>query len=272
MVDTDAAELAEVYARESGVRIKELHDPHEMVLATQLLAKVWGLDPGKPQVNPDMMVALAHAGNYVAGAYDGDQLVGASIGFFHAPGDNTLHSHIAGVVGDRIGGGVGKALKFHQRAWCLGRGVESMTWTFDPLVARNAFFNFERLGARALEYLPNFYGAMDDELNRSQASDRILIKWDLRNTVQQPGYETTQVPLAALSRGATAPLIGLPVDPDVRICRVEIPHDIEQMRRENLPAAEQWRLALRNALIPLLADGWQIAGFDRSGFYRMERY
>ncbi|WP_104090897.1 GNAT family N-acetyltransferase [Arthrobacter sp. GMC3] len=269
---TDAGDLASTYARESGVEIRELHDPAEMVAASKLLAEVWGIDPAKPQVNPGMMVALAHAGNYVAGAFDGQQMVGAGIGFFHTPNDNALHSHITGVVGGRVGGGIGKALKFHQRGWCLARGVDSMTWTFDPLVARNAFFNFERLGARAGVYLPNFYGDMDDDLNRSQDTDRLMLTWNLGGTGTGSPRELPEVPVAALRRGAHGPVLDLDLDPATMVCRVEIPTDIEKMRRESPSAAEQWRPALRNALTPLLADGWQIAGFDRSGFYRMERY
>jgi predicted GNAT superfamily acetyltransferase len=269
-VDLAAVELAEQYARTSGVEIRELHGPAEMVAASKLLAGVWGLESSESHVNPGMLIALAHAGNYVAGAFDGPLMVAACIGFFHDPRDGALHSHIAGVVEGHAGHGVGKALKFHQRAWCLLRGVEIMTWTFDPLVARNAFFNLERLGARPVEYLPNFYGDMNDELNRGQASDRLLLRWELAGAAAAEGLRPVPA-VAVLRRGETGPVLDLSIDSRVDTCRIEIPSDMETLRRENPHAAERWRLAVRNAFIPLLADGWRIAGFDRSGFYRLER-
>lgn len=272
MESIDASELARVQAEDSGVSIKELHEPEEMMIAANLLARVWGVDPSKPQIHPGLMVALSHAGNYVTGAFDGEQMVGVGIGFFHTPRDNSLHSHIAGVLGTRSGSGIGKALKFHQRAWCLQRGIDTITWTYDPLVARNAFFNFERIGVRATRYIPNCYGTIDDELNRNEASDRLMVKWDLHNTTELPLNEAAESSVTALRRSKTGPVIELPVDQGTRICHVEIPTDIEKLRRENPSAAGAWRMALRNTLIPLMADGWQIAGFDRSGFYRMERY
>lgn len=267
----DAQELAQRHAQASGVVIRELHTSTEMISASELLAQVWGLDGNKLHMNPDLLIAMAHAGNYIVGAYDGEEMVAVSVGFFHAPREAALHSHITGVVSDYAGKGVGKALKFHQRAWCLARGVTTMTWTFDPLVARNAFFNIERLGARRAVYLANFYGAMNDAVNRDQATDRILLHWGLDEPPRSSEGSLRKPSFAALSRGESGPVPDFVLDPAVVECRVEIPQDIERMRREDPSAAAQWRLALRDALIPLLTDGWLIAGFDRSGFYRMER-
>ncbi|MHA7271692.1 hypothetical protein [Arthrobacter sp. HLT1-20] len=271
MIEANAAELAGRYAKDSHVEIRELHTSLEMVTASNLLDEVWGLAINSTHVNPGMLIALAHAGNYVVGAFDGEQMVAACIGFFHAPKHLALHSHIAGVMGDRSGSGIGKAVKYHQRAWCLHRGIETVTWTFDPLVARNAFFNLERLGARSVQYLPNFYGEMTDEVNRGHASDRLLLHWDLRGTsAARPSLEGMSPP-AVLSRGENGPVLEPTIDRRVRACRIEIPTDVEILRLNNPQAAERWRLAVRAAFIPLLADGWRIAGFDRSGFYHMER-
>ncbi|NED67426.1 GNAT family N-acetyltransferase, partial [Streptomyces sp. SID10244] len=121
---------------------------------------VWHPDPGNRPVSVDMLRALSHAGNYVAGAYVGDRLAGGSVGFFAAPVGHTLHSHITGV--SRIGRGhnVGHALKMHQREWAVARGLQTITWTFDPLVARNAYFNVAKLGAVPVAYHRDFYGEL----------------------------------------------------------------------------------------------------------------
>ena len=78
-----------------------------------------------------------------------------------------------------LGRSVGFALKVHQRAWCLRRGVRVIAWTYDPLIRRNAYFNLVKLGARPVEYLRNFYGAMDDAINGGTETDRLLVHWDL---------------------------------------------------------------------------------------------
>src|SRR5215213_7578305 len=124
-------------------------------------------------------LAVAHAGNYVAGAFSGTRLVGASAGFFTAPPDPELHSHITGVAPGGQHHGIGFALKVHQRAWALARGVRVVAWTFDPLVARNAWFNLAKLGARPTAYLEDFYGPMTDAINAGMASDRLLLAWAL---------------------------------------------------------------------------------------------
>ena len=125
-----------------------------------------------------MLVALSHGGNYVAGAFRGKTLVGTCAAFFTTPLGTAMHSHIAGVLPDQAGRGVGAALKDHQRAWARARGLTEITWTYDPLIARgNAYFNFHRLGVRAVEYIPDFYGDLDDGLNRGQESDRLLVSW-----------------------------------------------------------------------------------------------
>src|SRR6266542_3171738 len=105
----------------------------------------------------------ADSDNYVAGAMRDRRMVGASVGFLHpAGGVFGLHSHITGVRAAARGRGAGFALKQHQRAWALARDLPVVTWTFDPLVRRNAFLNLVKLGAEVVEYLPDFYGPMGD--------------------------------------------------------------------------------------------------------------
>src|SRR5699024_8773798 len=103
--------------------------------------RIWRPDPANPPVTTELLRALTKAGNYVTGAYDGAELIGACVGFFGEPAGAALHSHIAGVTGAARGRHVGFALKLHQRAWALRRGVREIAWTFDPLIRRNAYFN-----------------------------------------------------------------------------------------------------------------------------------
>lgn len=257
-------------AEASGVVVRMLDTPGEMAAAAALLADVWGMEAKHSRLDPSMLVAMVHSGSYVAGAFIDGSLVAASVGFFHPPLARAMHSHITGVLRAHSGHGIGAALKFHQRAWCLERSVVTMTWTFDPLVARNAYFNLRKLGGRAVEYLPDFYGPMLDELNLGQPSDRMLLEWDLASPLVRPA-PAERPTVALLIRGPQGPILGRPLEDGVDTVRIDLPDDIEAMRTTDAATARAWRDALRSVTTGLLADGWQLTDFDRRGFYRAER-
>jgi predicted GNAT superfamily acetyltransferase len=60
-------------------------------------------------------------------------------------------------------------------------------------------------------------------------------------------------------------------DPASGTVLVRVPSDIETMRRHDRAAARSWRRAVRNVLSGLLTDGGQVTGFDRSGWYVVQR-
>jgi len=216
---------------------------------------------------------IRHIGGYVAGAYDTGAMIGACAAFPTA--DGGLHSHITGVV--PRGHGVGFALKLHQRRWALGRGITTITWTFDPLQRRNAYFNLAKLAARADDYLEDFYGDMPDELNAGGPSDRLLVSWRLGapavaaaaegipSVGTEPGPETATVlspdpagrPLERDPAGAARLAVGTPAD-------------IAMLRAQDPASAREWRRAQRAALAGAFAAGYHIAGITRSGHYLLE--
>ena len=103
--------------------------------------------------------------------------MGAAAGFLAEHDGPALHSHLAAVAPAARGLGAGAAIKFHQRQWAAARGLRTITWTFDPLIRRNAWFNLAKLGAAVEAYLPDFYGRMDDGINDGDATDRLLVVW-----------------------------------------------------------------------------------------------
>lgn len=256
----DAAASADA----AGVAVRTV-EGEEVERAIGTWQAVWGA----PVIERNLLTALEHAGNYVAVAFAGDQPVGAAAGFFGPPASATLHSHVAGVVGGAAGKGVGVALKLHQRAWCLDRGVTSMTWTYDPLIARNAHFNLARLGARVHEYLVNHYGAMTDGINAGDESDRALARWDL--TMPWPPAPPA-IPADAVV--ALADQVGSPsaaeVPADASALIAAIPSDIETLRREQPALGLAWRRALRDVLAPRLDAGWSVTGYSRDHGYLLE--
>jgi len=191
-----------------GVDIREVEGIDELDAVESLFSTIWSTGPERPPLNREVLRAFAHAGCYVAAAYEGGAMVAASAGFLGGGGADELHlhSHITGVLPAAQGRHVGMALKLHQRAWCLERGIEVVTWTFDPLVRRNAWFNLHRLGADVVELVPDFYGAMTDGINVGSASDRFVARWSLPAATSRaaivPGDGDVLVPVEPSSRQA----------------------------------------------------------------------
>ncbi|WP_396656295.1 GNAT family N-acetyltransferase [Microbacterium sp.] len=228
-----------------GVEIRELDTVAEVFRASAVLAEVWGGDrSGMP---PNLLRALAHAGNYAVGLYDQERMVGASVAFFGPPGTRSMHSHITGLLPGLQSRGLGRLLKRHQREWALRRDVGHITWTFDPLVARNAHFNLQIIGARVTEYLVNQYGPMDDGVNRGDESDRLMVSWALA---------------APPARTPSA---------DRVVAAVAIPHDIQALRDADPAAAADWRLRVRDGFLRHLDDGLVVGGFDAPRGYLFVR-
>lgn len=237
----------EAVAVPRGIEIRPLETIEQVFAASAVLDEVWGERGGMP---PNLLRALAHSGNYAVGLYDtaGDdeRIIGASVAFFAAPAARSMHSHITGVLAGYRSQGLGRVLKQHQRAWALARDVGHVTWTFDPLVARNAHFNLRVLGARATEYLVDHYGPMDDAVNRGDETDRLMVSW------------------------ALAAPAAVPSESDV-VTSVAVPRDIELLRRTDPAEALEWRYRVRDAFGGLGEDGFVVLGFDDERGYLFGR-
>jgi predicted GNAT superfamily acetyltransferase len=278
-----AAQVADTAALAAAVTVRELTDLLELQDVVRLFSAIWGRD-ANPPMTVELLRAFTKAGNYVGGAFDetseGVRMVGACVGFFHAPAEDALHIHIAGVGPGLNGRHVGFALKLHQRAWALRRGVSEIAWTFDPLVSRNAYFNIVKLGAHPDEYLPNFYGTMLDSINGDDDSDRLLVRWRLRSPQVVAACSGRHTPAAVTDELAAGATVGLGVsdsgEPEPGVLEgatvlVAVPRDIGAFRADDPQLAARWRVAVREALGPLLSSGGRIEGFDRSGWYVIRR-
>lgn len=249
----------------NALDLKELHTMEDLDTVSRLYADIWGTDADSPPVSAEVMRALSHAGNYVAGAYEDGRLVGASVAFYGEPIGTTLHSHITGTA---MGRGIGLALKLHQRQWALARGIKRITWTYDPLIRRNAHFNLVKLGARPEEYLTSFYGAMDDTINGGDESDRVLTAWDLTAPAGPYAFELPADITHGVRDHDGRPVIG---PTDAATVLIDLPDDIESLRRTDPGAAQEWRLAVRHTLGSLLAAGARVAGFHDRRSYVIHR-
>jgi predicted GNAT superfamily acetyltransferase len=225
-----------------GVEIRLVDSTADGARLMQLFQHVWGTST--PVIGIELIRAIGHAGGYVAAAYAADQLVGGSLGFLARHLDApALHSHVTGILPGVRRTGLGRAMKLHQRAWAAEHGLTWVTWTFDPLVRRNAWFNLAVLGAEVHEYLVDFYGPMADSINAGDESDRLLVAWpsvDGHRPAPPSDEETFTVPT---------------------------PEDIVVLRRTSPHVAEEWRRRVRGDLGGPLAAGATVRGFTRDGDY-----
>ena len=229
----------------AGIDIRPLETVADIFAGAAVLREVWGGD--RDSVPTNLMRALAYSGNYVVGLYDGDRVVGASVAFFSAPGERSMHSHVTGVLPQYQHQGLGRVLKHHQRAWAFAREVGTITWTFDPLVSRNADFNLRVLGARISDYLVDQYGLMDDGLNRGDVTDRLMVTWPLAAPPQQT-----------------------PADDRV-VATIAVPADIHAIRAESPDEADAWRTRVRDQFTEHLGAGLVVGGFDAERGYLLVR-
>jgi predicted GNAT superfamily acetyltransferase len=228
---------------EGDLEIRTLDTAAEMASIVTVFQQVWG--SVTPIVGVELLRAISHAGGYVAGAFESGNIVGASFGFLaRHQGAEALHSHVTGILPGVQHSGVGRAMKTHQRLWASERGIPWITWTFDPLVRRNAWFNIEVLGAHISEYLVDFYGPMTDSINAQDETDRLVVAWPTAEDAPRP----------------TAPAGSTAIE-------VATPEDIVVLRRTDPTEATRWRRQVRDQLAPLLERHGVVTGCTREGAY-----
>jgi predicted GNAT superfamily acetyltransferase len=228
------------------IEIRTVERPADLRRLVVVLNQVWGTMT--PLVGVELLRAIEHAGGYVAGAFSENRMVGGSLGFLgRHRGALALHSHVTGILPGVRQTGLGRQMKLHQREWAAEQGLDTIVWTFDPLVRRNAWFNLAVLGAGVDGYLVDFYGPMADSINGRDPSDRLLVAWATHGPLPSPDQPLPRVPPGTVA--------------------VPTPDDIVVLRRTDPSTASAWRLRLREELGAPLANGAAVVGFTRSGDY-----
>jgi predicted GNAT superfamily acetyltransferase len=239
---------------------------------SDVVEALWG--PG--QLPPSLVRAFDHAGTVILGAEEAGELVGFVLGFPGLDEGLHMHSHMLGVLSKWQSRGVGYALKLGQRAACLDRGIQEARWTYDPLVARNAWFNVMKLGVVATRLLRGFYGQMDDEINRGDRSDRFEVRWRLESDrVRRALLGESPVPSAGpilldAEGDAHAPVpreTGAAPEPGAVI---RVPLDYHEMRRRDPALGTAWRDASARTFEACFQSGLVAAWISRDGRYVFE--
>jgi predicted GNAT superfamily acetyltransferase len=240
----------------------------EFAACEAMSREIWGAAE-RNVVPRELLLTMQQNGGLVHGAFLPEgRLVGFCFGFLGMrDGQMRLCSHQLGVLPEFRGGGIGIALKQAQRDDALRLGYDLVSWTFDPLEARNAYINLHRLGCIARLYDRDHYGAMEDELNRGLPSDRLEAEWWLRRP--KPSNSASE-PRAILRLGAD----GGPVREPAQLSAgttvlIGIPPDFQEVKRASLELALRWRMESRAAFEAALAAGLIAIDFRRDGNYVM---
>jgi predicted GNAT superfamily acetyltransferase len=221
----------------------------ELKRCVALQNRIWGYadNEGYPL---RLFVNVSRTGGHVLGAFTPQgEMAGFVVSLPAWRGRRRfVHSLSLGVLPAYRSQGLGRALKFEQRKLALREGIDHMEWTFDPLRARNAFFNLVRLGAVVRRYVPDYYGPLKSQLQLGLPSDRLIAEWWLRSPRVKRAL-AKKPPRA----GRKAPA-----------AQIAIPEDLEALVKSDPRRAREWQAAVREELQKCFARKLVITGFEKS--------
>ncbi len=242
----------------------------------ELEKDIWGYASADDVVPPTVLIVSVKRGGILLGAFDA---AGTMLGFVYSiPGwkgrTPIQWSHMLGVVAAARGKGIARELKLAQRDESLAMGIELVEWTYDPLQAVNAHFNFARLGIGVEEYEENIYGESSSPLHQGTPTDRFVAEWYLRRPhvkrriVSRKGLPVrddavASVPVVNPSRSVAHALEPGPADlaMDAGRLLVEIPEGFTEMQLQNPALALAWRLATRQIFQTYFSRGYRAVDF-----------
>jgi predicted GNAT superfamily acetyltransferase len=227
-------------AQPDEIIVRDCHGLPEFEQCIQVEREVW--QSSDMDVVPiPLFVVASEIGGQVLGAFDGSKLVGFTLALAGWRNRKPfLHSHMTAVLDAYRDRKIGQRLKFFQMKDALARGIGLIEWTFDPLVTKNAYFNFMRLGAIARRYLPNVYGITTSPLHASLPTDRLVAEWHLRSP---------RVVQTLAKKQTTRP-------PSEKAVRITIPNAIEELKSANPAAAIQIQNDVREKFTEWFAKGY----------------
>ena len=258
------------------IEIRRLASPEEYRAAEEVQRAAWGFVADGPVPTP-IERAINDNGGLALGAFDGERMVGMSLGFLGRDGTSLYHySHLTGVRPEYQNRQVGWRLKCRQREEALREGLSEIRWTFDPIQAKNAHFNVRRLGGVPDRYYPRYYGVMSDALNTGLETDRLRLRWELTSprVVRRIEGAAPAPDDAPSSWESTVPLVesvlgpfGVrrPVavgTPRAERVNLEVPVDLAGVRARDPDGASKWRETVRGAFVSAFDAGYRVDDFE----------
>lgn len=273
----------------TSIDIRPLTSHGELRACVELQQNTWGGGgtaggPFSDVVPMSILKVCQRIGGVAVGAFDAQgDLLGFVFGLTGVERGRTVHwSDMLAVKPAARNLGLGRRLKEHQRHLVRELGASVIYWTYDPLIARNAHLNFNRLGVRLAEYVVDMYGITDSVLHGGLPTDRLVVAWpthddeieqrlaEAARTVASVDCQNSPIATAEWIDGAAGAVI-LP-----HCVRVEIPTDAEGLLMGGAADALSWRLSVRTGLQWGLSSGYTITGFftddaAQRGYYLMTK-
>lgn len=251
--------------------IRHLNTLDEYEAAVELQYATWG--PNFTGCVPASLLRVTQRiGGITAGAFaPSGELAGFVYGITGMQNGRPLHwSDILAVQTACRGYGLGKRLKWFQRAELLNMGVETVQWTYDPIQALNANLNLNALGAHPVEYIENMYGDTRSDLHAGLGTDRFVAQWDLASDrveglARGDGPQFQAPPSAPIVNSTRSEDGVLPLEngelPNAETVLVEIPASVNDSKDQHPESALAWRRCSRRAFLHYLNQGYAVGGF-----------
>jgi len=252
------------------IRPFESHSDRSQCVALQQLT--WGA-AFTEKIPAAMLLVAQETGGVTSGAFaDDGTMLGFVFGVTGLRHGKLVHwSDMLAVRPEAQGAHLGERLKEHQRDHCRALGIETILWTYDPLVARNAHLNLNRMGTRVEEFVVAMYGeGTNSPLQGDMPTDRFLISWAVDPARVAPALTVlpADLPLVVGSNAEEGALVEAPH------VGVRVPRDITALAAQDITTARRWRFATRRAFAHYLARGYAVRGFvadAAGGTYLVER-
>jgi predicted GNAT superfamily acetyltransferase len=259
----------------SELQIRDLTTIDDFRQVVALERAIWGYTDLGDLVTVPVFIFTVHRGATLIGAVEpSGRMVGFAYGVVGMKDGRPMQwSHMTGVLPE-FRGGLGYRLKLAQRERVLAQGLDLIEWTFDPLQAMNAHFNFAKLGGVAEEYAANFYGESTSALHRGTPTDRLVLSWKItephviRRIEQTPvfgarAHEVAEAPIVNTTRmdgdWRETTVINLALDD--RRAWIEIPTGFTEMLQHAPNRALKWRLDVRQMFETYFAKGYRAVDF-----------
>jgi predicted GNAT superfamily acetyltransferase len=273
----------------SDIQLRDLTSIDEFRQVVDCEKAIWGYTDQGDLVTVPVFIFTVHRGASLIGAFDtstppapsasSEPRPGKLVGFAYAVvgmkhGKPMLWSHMTGVLPEHRGG-LGFRLKLAQRDRALAQGYDLIEWTFDPMQAMNAHFNFAKLGGVVEEYAPNFYGESTSTLHRGTPTDRVVLSWKITaphvvrrieqasSALRVKSHEVTEAPIVntTVMEGEWRKTKKIDLTIKERRLWIEIPTGFTEMMQRSPERALAWRMDVRQMFEEYLAKGYRAVDF-----------
>ena len=253
--------------------VKKLQTIEQFQEMQQLEQDIWN----RASISVTQLIAVSNNGGIVLGAYKDTELVGINYAFpAFQNGETYLYSLILGVKRKYREKGIGELLKIHLKEYALENGYDKCLWVFDPLESRNAYLNFTKLRAYAYQYIPNFYGELEDPFSINLPTDRLFICWYLNDSdylrwdeQMDELMESAEEIVPWQKTIAGLPMLDAENQFDVNLSYINdsyllaVPTNFQKLKVESSALAEDWRYKTRTIILTMFSQGYAIAKLVR---------